>query len=244
MPQSTTALSTAPARRGPSMRLRLRPLQGLEDFHFVVHELYASVQGEGTRTGLPCTFVRLVGCNLRCTYCDTPHAFAGGERMKGEALLAQIARFSPRMVLLTGGEPLLHPGAPSLLSRLCDAGYDVLLETSGSLSTEAVDPRVTTIVDIKLPSSGEEPANDWSNLPRLRAHDEVKFVIGSEADYDYAKRITLEHELVSRCHVLFGCVFGALAPKLLCEWIMRDALPVRLQLQMHKYIWDPKQQGV
>lgn len=244
MPASPTAPAARDTRRGPSMRLRLRPLQGIASFHFVVHELYASVQGEGTRTGLPCTFVRLVGCNLRCTYCDTPHAFAGGQRITGDALLAQIARFAPRMVLLTGGEPLLHPGAPALLSRLCDAGYDVLLETSGSLSTAHVDPRVVIILDVKLPSSGEEPANDWSNLPRLRAHDEVKFVIGSQADYDYAKRITQKHELAARCHVLFGCVFGALAPKTLCEWILRDALPVRLQLQMHKYIWDPKQQGV
>lgn len=230
--------------RGPSRAARLRPLQDLPSGQFVVHELYASLQGEGTRAGLACTFLRLTACHLRCSYCDTPHAFGQGRRHTREQVLDGIAALSPKMVLVTGGEPLLHPEAPALMATLCDRGYEVLLETSGSLCTQAVDPRVVVILDVKLPSSGEAAANLWENMDHLRPHDEVKFVIGTEEDFVYAKRIVAQYALPSRCHVLFGCVFDALSPATLAEWILRDNVPARLQLQMHKYIWNPSQRGV
>lgn len=230
--------------RGPSRAARLRPLQDLPVGQFVVHEIYASLQGEGTRAGLACTFLRLTACNLRCTYCDTPHAFGQGRRQSQAQVLTAIEALSPKMVLVTGGEPLLHTETPALMTTLCDRGYEVLLETSGSLSTEAIDPRIIVILDVKLPSSGEVQANRWDNMARLRPHDEVKFVIGDAQDFDYAKNVIAQYALHTRCHVLFGCVYDALAPATLAEWILRDQVPARLQLQMHKYIWNPSQRGV
>lgn len=237
-------LADAPQARGPSLSKRLLPLVDLAPTQLQIHEIYASIQGEGTHVGLPCTLVRLTACHLRCSYCDTPHAFARGKRMQQDEVLQAVMALSPKLVLITGGEPLLQPAVLPLMQTLCDAGYEVLLETSGSLPIDAVYPRVVRIVDFKTPSSGEVAANAWDNVAHLRSHDEVKFVIGSEADYAWSKQMLYEHKLAERCHVLFGPVFDTIAVHDLVAWMMRDALPVRLQVQLHKYIWHPQTQGV
>ena len=211
----------------------------------VVHEIYASIQGESTFAGLPCAFVRLVGCNLRCSYCDTPQAFYGGRRMARAQVLAEALSPGTPLVELTGGEPLLQPGALPLLAELCDAGRTVLLETSGERDIGAVDARVHRIVDLKAPSSGEVARNRWANLALLTPRDEVKFVLGSRQDYEWARAVVHEHRLEARCGtVLMSTVFGKLEARDVVAWVLADRLPVRFQLQMHKYIWDPAAQGV
>ena len=211
----------------------------------VVHEIYSSIQGESSFAGRPCTFVRLTGCNLRCTYCDTPQAFYGGVRMARAEVLAKALSHGTPLVELTGGEPLLQPGALPLMTELADAGKIVLLETSGERDVSGVDPRVHRIVDLKAPSSGEAARNRWENLPLLTRRDEVKLVLGDRADYEWARGVVREHRLPERVgEVLFSCVFGALDPRRLVEWIVADALPVRFQLQLHKYVWSPTTQGV
>lgn len=211
----------------------------------VVHELYSSIQGESTWAGLPCTFVRTTGCNLRCTWCDTPQAFYGGTRRKRAEVLAEALAFDTPLVELTGGEPLLQPAVLPLLRELCDAGRTVLLETSGERDIAPVDPRVHRIVDLKAPDSGESHRNRWSNLPHLTERDEVKFVLSSERDYLWMRDVLREHALHERVRaVLASTTFGRLAPRQLVEWVLRDKLAVRVQLQMHKYIWAPDAQGV
>lgn len=210
----------------------------------VIHEIYASIQGESTYAGRPCTFVRTSGCHLRCGYCDTPHAFAQGEWRSHDDILREVEGHGLPLVELTGGEPLLQPEVLPLMKRLCDAGYTVLLETSGSLGIDDVDPRVVRIVDFKTPSSKELGANRYEIIPSLRPSDEVKLVLGSREDYLWAKNLVFEHELARRCTVLMGTVFGALAPRELVDWVVADRLPVRVQLQMHKVIWDPDARGV
>ncbi|MEL6546059.1 MAG: radical SAM protein [Myxococcota bacterium] len=210
----------------------------------VVHEIYASVQGESTHAGRPCTFIRLSACHLRCSYCDTPHAFGQGERMSRSAVLDVVRSLEIGLVELTGGEPLLQAEALPLMSELADAGFEVLLETSGALDIRPVDERVKRIVDLKTPSSGEVAANRWDNLEVLRPQDEVKVVIGSRDDYLWAKGALRQHDIAARCPVLFGVVHGALEAEALVEWILEDRLPVRFQLQMHKFIWDPSARGV
>ncbi|MEM6532369.1 MAG: radical SAM protein [Myxococcota bacterium] len=217
--------------------LQAAPANGL-----MVHEIYASVQGESTYAGRPCTFVRLSACHLRCRYCDTPHAFGQGEPMSQAAVLERVAAAGPKLVELTGGEPLLQAEALPLMTALCDTGYEVLLETSGSLDIRPVDPRVIRIVDLKSPSSGEVERNRWDNLDALRPHDEVKLVLGSREDYEWARQVVRERNIP--CPVLMGCVFDSLDPKDLVEWILQDELNVRFQLQMHKFIWDPRARGV
>ncbi|HET6346554.1 MAG TPA: radical SAM protein [Myxococcota bacterium] len=219
-------------------------MQRVPDGGLLLHEVYASVQGESSYVGLPCTFVRTTACNLRCTYCDTPHAFAQGKPWRLVDVEAAIARLAPRLVLVTGGEPLLQPNVLPLMTRLCDRGYTVLLETSGSLDIRPVDPRVVRIVDMKTPSSGEVAANRYDNLAALRPRDELKFVLGGRDDYLWARTLVRERRLHEACTVLFGPVFGALEPRELVDWILADALPVRLQVQVHKYIWDPEVRGV
>jgi 7-carboxy-7-deazaguanine synthase len=211
----------------------------------VVHEIYASIQGESTFAGLPCTFVRLTGCNLRCVWCDTPQAFYGGTRMKrGDVLVRALALGTP-LVELTGGEPLLQPGALPLMIELCDAGREVLLETSGEAPIDRVDRRVRKIMDLKAPGSGECHRNRFSNLQHLSARDEIKFVLKDRADYDWMKETIRDHELEKRVGALLvSCVFGALAPNELVAWVLADRLPVRVQLQLHKYIWGANAQGV
>jgi 7-carboxy-7-deazaguanine synthase len=211
----------------------------------VIHEIYASIQGESTFAGLPCTFVRTTGCNLRCSWCDTPQAFYGGTRLPRAEVLARALATGTELVELTGGEPLLQPGTIPLLAELCDAGRTVLLETSGEADVSRVDPRVHKIMDLKCPGSGESHRNRWSNLEHLGPGDEVKFVLASRVDYEWMRAAIRERDLTRRTpKLLASTVFGSLAPKQLVGWLMEDQLPVRVQLQMHKYIWTPETQGV
>lgn len=211
----------------------------------LIHEIYASIQGESTWAGLPCTFVRTSACNLRCRWCDTPQAFTGGTRMSLEEVLAAALRTGTPLVELTGGEPLLQKGVLPLMTALCDAGRTVLIETSGERDISSVDPRVHRIMDLKAPGSGEHERNRWANIPLLTKRDEVKFVLAGREDYEWARAAVREHQLDQRvASVLMSCVFNELHPRDLVAWVMEDALPVRVQLQMHKYIWAPDATGV
>jgi len=212
--------------------------------NLVVNEVYASVQGESTYAGLPCVFVRLTGCNLRCVWCDTAHAFHEGDRRTVDGVAQQVLGFGLPLVEITGGEPLLQPGVHRLMAMLADAGLTVLLETSGSLDIARVDPRVVRIVDVKCPGSGEAEKNRWENLAQLRPRDELKFIIAGREDYEWACAQVRERGLAERATVLFGPVWGALEPRRLVEWILADRLPVRFQLQQHKYVWPPETRGV
>ncbi|MEO8875580.1 MAG: radical SAM protein [Polyangiaceae bacterium] len=215
-----------------------------EDF-LVIHEIYASIQGESTFAGLPCTFVRTTGCNLRCVWCDTPQAFYGGTRMSREEVLARALETGTALVELTGGEPLLQPATIPLLRDLCDAGRTVLLETSGEADVSSVDPRVHKIMDLKAPGSGESARNRWSNLEHITESDELKVVLASREDYEWLRKILEEKSLIARTpKILASTVFGKLAPKDLVAWVLEDKLPVRVQIQMHKVIWAPDAQGV
>ncbi|MFA6121483.1 MAG: 7-carboxy-7-deazaguanine synthase QueE [Sideroxydans sp.] len=202
-----------------------------------ISEIFFSLQGETSRVGLPTVFVRLTGCPLRCTYCDTTYAFTGGQTMSLQAILQQIAQYSPRYITVTGGEPLAQKNSLLLMRELCDAGYEVSLETGGMLDVSGVDERVSKVVDLKTPASGEMAKNLLSNLEYLNPQDEIKFVLCSEADYQWAQQMMHEHRLSQRCDVLFSPAQGQLAPKDLAEWILRDRLPVRLQVQLHKILW-------
>jgi len=202
-----------------------------------VNEIFYSLQGESTRAGLPCVLIRLTGCHLRCRWCDTAYAFYEGEWLSRAEVLARVAAFGCPLVELTGGEPLLQPGALPLLADLCDAGYEVLLETSGAVDIAPVDSRVRKIVDVKCPGSGEAERNHWPNLDVLRETDELKLVIADEADYLWARDLVRERQLHRRCPVHFSPVAGELDPAMLAAWILRDHLSVRLQLQLHKQLW-------
>ncbi len=203
-----------------------------------INEIFFSLQGETSRTGLPTVFVRLTGCPLRCGYCDTAYAFHEGSTHSIDAVVAEVSRHKTRYVCVTGGEPLAQKYCIALLKRLVDAGFSVSLETSGALDIAPVDARVSRIVDIKTPGSGEVEKNRWSNIALLTAHDEVKFVLCSEDDYRWAVGILHEHKLDTRCPVLFSPVFGDLSATALAEWILRDQLPVRMQIQLHKVLWN------
>ncbi len=207
-------------------------------------EVYASVQGESTWVGVPCVFVRLAGCNLRCTWCDSTFTFKGGQHRSIDEVLEEVAAFGIPLVEVTGGEPLVHRQAIPLMARLLERGHTVLLETSGSRDISAVPEAVHIILDLKPPDSGEEAANLWSNIPLLKSKDEVKFVIASRRDYEWSREKVREHGLDRRCTVLFSPVFGQVAPLDLANWILEDRLPVRFQLQLHKVLWPPDQRGV
>jgi 7-carboxy-7-deazaguanine synthase len=210
-----------------------------------IHEIYESIQGESTFAGLPCTFVRLSRCNLRCRWCDTPQAFEGGTQLARAEVLEKALSFGTPLVELTGGEPLLQPGAIPLLQELCDSGRTVLLETSGERDISQVDPRVHRIMDLKAPGSDESHRNRWENIEQLTERDEVKIVLSDRADYEWAKGVIDEHSLDDRVNaVLLSCVWGELDPKDLVQWVLEDHLPVRVQIQMHKVIWDADTQGV
>ena len=202
-----------------------------------VSEIFHSLQGESTRAGLPTVFVRLTGCPLRCNWCDTGYAFSGGETLPLDAILARIAAFGCPTVCVTGGEPLAQANCLALLTALCDTGYSVSLETSGALDISAVDPRVARIVDLKAPDSGESAKNRWENLDLLHPGDEIKIVLASRADYDWAKSVLAGRQFAVRFPVLLSPVWDTLPPAQLAEWILQDRLPVRMQLQMHKTIW-------
>ncbi|MCY3804232.1 MAG: 7-carboxy-7-deazaguanine synthase QueE [Gammaproteobacteria bacterium] len=220
MAESVTPLNVGP---GP---LRLR-----------VNEIFCSIQGESTSTGIPTIFVRLTGCPLRCHYCDTAYAFTEGRWMSLDQIRARVAGFNLRHVTVTGGEPLAQKNCLELLRELCDLGYVVSLETSGALDISVVDPRVIKVMDLKTPASGESARNRWDNIPHLREQDQVKFVLCDRKDYVWAKSVLLEHELMHRCEVLFSPAFESLEFRQLAEWILEDRLPVRFQLQLHKLLW-------
>ena len=201
-------------------------------------EIFLSLQGEARSIGWPTVFVRLTGCPLRCHYCDTAYAFHGGDWWTFDAILEDVARHGARHVCVTGGEPLAQKRCVALLARLCDAGYEVSLETSGAIDIGDVDPRVSRVLDIKTPASGEVGRNLWSNLPLLTPHDQVKFVICDRADYEWSKGVLAEHRLAATCDVLFSPSFGQVSPRELADWIVADRLPVRFQVQLHKLLWD------
>lgn len=209
----------------------------------VINEIFHSIQGESSHMGRPCVFVRLTYCNLRCSYCDSEYAFYEGKEMDIDEILSIVRGYGCRLVEVTGGEPLWQENVHELLRSLCDEGYEVLLETGGSLSIGGVDPRVKRIVDFKCPSSGMLKKNFWENIEFLKDTDEVKFVIGNREDYEWAKQMIDRHGIMAR-PVLMSVVFGELEPIQLAEWILEDKLTVRFQLQMHKYIWSPETRGV
>ncbi len=210
-----------------------------------VNEIYASVQGESTLAGRPCTFIRLTFCDLRCSWCDTEYAFYEGEKMSLQDIIAEVKRLDIPLVEMTGGEPLMQPGSISLMKQLCDAGFEVMIETGGHRDIGDIDPRVRRIMDIKCPGSGMSEKNRYENIALLTRRDEVKFVLASRADYEWARDKVREYSLPGRVNaVLFSSVFEEAEPKDIVDWILEDHLPVRFQLQMHKFIWDPKKQGV
>lgn len=209
-----------------------------------VNEIFFSIQGEGTRAGLPCVFVRLTGCPLRCSWCDTGYAFDEGERRDEADVLREVLGYPCRLVQLTGGEPLAQPAAFPFVSRLLDAGCRVLVETSGHILLDRLDRRALAIVDVKCPGSGESGRMEWNNLALLKPEDELKFVLKDRADFDWARAVVRERALHERNVVLFSPVHGVLDPGLLARWILDDALPVRLQVQLHKYLWPGIERGV
>jgi len=199
-------------------------------------EIFYSIQGEGRAAGRPCVFVRLSRCNLRCTWCDTTYSFKGGDKFTLVSVIEQVAAYNCRLVEVTGGEPLLQPSVHPLMSTLCDQGYDVMIETSGSLDISTIDPRVHIIMDLKAPGSGEEKRNLWSNIEHLKSTDEVKIVILNREDYEWARNVVLERDLPARCQVIFSPVHGEMDGHTLANWILEDALAVRLGLQIHKFL--------
>ena len=209
-----------------------------------INEIFRSIQGESTRAGLPCTFIRLTGCHLRCTYCDTEHAFYEGSWHSLDDIATRVQELGCPLVEITGGEPLLQPACGALARKLLDAGHTVLCETSGSLPIDRLPERVVRIMDLKCPSSGEVERNDWSNIAKLTPRDEVKFVIGNREDFDWSAEVIRKHHLAKRCQVLISPEFGAIEPRQLAEWILAEAVPARLQLQIHKFIWEPTTIGV
>ncbi len=203
-----------------------------------INEIFFSLQGETSRIGLPTVFIRLTGCPLRRTYCDTSYAFTGGQNMSVAEILRQTTEYTPRYVTVTGGEPLAQKNCLTLLNALCDAGYDVSLETGGALDIGEVDKRVMRVLDIKTPASGEAEKNHWENLPLLTQQDEIKFILCDEHDYQWAKQVMQQHHLTGKCAVLFSPAHGTLNPTQLAEWILRDRLQVRMLLQLHKLLWN------
>lgn len=210
----------------------------------VINEIFHSIQGESTHSGRPCVFVRLTYCNLRCTYCDTEYAFHEGTSLALDEILQRVRVYHTNLVEITGGEPLYQEGVHDLMSVLCNEGYEVLLETGGSLDISCVDARVKRIMDLKCPSSGMLKKNLYTNIEHLRPSDEVKFVIGTRDDFDWAVETMNRYAISDRCTVLMSPVFGELEPVTLAGWILEQKLNVRFQLQLHKYVWEPEARGV
>lgn len=208
-----------------------------------ITEIFFSIQGESSHAGRPCVFVRLTGCNLRCTWCDSEYTFGGGERMSLEDVIARVRSYGCNLVEITGGEPLAQKEAFDLIERLCGDGFEVLIETSGSIDITPVDRRAKLILDVKCPGSGEAEKNRWENLDELRPHDEVKFVIADRGDYDFARRV-IEEKQLDRYTILFSPVWGRMDMKALAEWMLADRVPARFQTQLHKHIWGADVHGV
>jgi 7-carboxy-7-deazaguanine synthase len=223
---------------------RLRPLKGKPEGSLVIHEIYRSLQGESLYAGLPCVFVRLTACHLRCGYCDTQHAFGQGEAIELDEVVARALAHGDPLIEITGGEPLLQPEVYPLMSRLADAGRTVLLETSGAIDIGSVDPRVHIIMDVKTPCSGESGANLDTNLGRLKTSDEIKYVICDRADFDWSVSHIRRHDLAGRFSILVSPAFGRVHPTELADWVLETRLPIRLQLQLHKQLWEPNARGV
>ena len=223
---------------------RLRVLDGKPAGSLVIHELYRSLQGESVYAGLPCVFVRLTACHLRCVYCDTPHAFGQGETIALDDVVARALELGDNLIEVTGGEPLLQAEVYPLMTRLADAGRTVLLETSGAVDIAGVDPRVHIILDVKTPGSGESAANLAVNLNRLKPTDEIKYVVCDRDDFDWTVAHIGRHRLAGRFPILVSPVFGRVDPTDLADWVLDSRLPIRLQVQLHKTLWDPKARGV
>jgi 7-carboxy-7-deazaguanine synthase len=228
----------------PTLANRLAPLAAKPAGQLLIHEIYRSIQGESTFAGLPCVFVRLAVCGQRCRWCDTPHAFKEGTVQAPDEVYAKVLSYRCPLVEITGGEPLHQAEALPLMSRLADAGLTVLLETSGALDVAPVDRRVRIIMDLKCPDSDECENNRWQNLDVLKPTDEIKFVIASRRDFEWTVATIRKHRLDERFAVLVSPVFGEVTPVQLAEWLLASGLPARMQLQLHKYIWDPKARGV
>ena len=209
-----------------------------------VNEIFYSIQGESSKAGLPCVFVRLTYCNLRCTYCDTEYAFYEGKDYSVDEIIEEVKKYNCKLIEVTGGEPLVQNESKELMKQLCDKGFEVLLETAGNMPIEDIDKRVKIIMDLKCPSSGMMKKNLYENTDHLKKTDEVKFVIGTREDYEWSRDILGKYNLNKKCIVLFSCVFDKLEPLTLVNWILEDKLDVRYQLQMHKYIWHPETKGV
>ncbi len=210
-----------------------------------VNEIFYSIQGEGTAAGLPCVFVRLTYCNLRCSYCDTEYAFYEGKDFTIKEIIDEVKKYNCNLVEITGGEPLVQMDeCLDLMKQLCDEGFNVMIETGGSLTIKSIDPRVKIIMDLKCPSSKMEKKNLYENIDYLKKTDEVKFVIGDREDYEWSVNVINKYNLINKCEVLFSVVFGRLEPLQLVNWILEDKLNVRFQLQMHKFIWHPETKGV
>ena len=210
-----------------------------------VNEIFYSIQGEGTSTGLPCVFVRLTYCNLRCTYCDTAYAFYQGKEMTFTEIIDEVKKYDCKLIEITGGEPLVQMDeCLTLMKLLCDNGFEVMIETGGSISIKEIDERVRIIMDLKCPSSGMVKKNLYGNINYLKSTDELKFVIGSREDYDWTLEMIKKYQLINKCEILFSVVFDKLEPVQLVNWILKDKLNVRFQLQVHKFIWHPETKGV
>lgn len=209
-----------------------------------MNEIYYSIQGESSKAGLPCVFVRLTYCNLRCTYCDTEYSFYDGSEKTIDEIIKEVRKYNCNLVEITGGEPLVQNESIDLMHKLCEEGFDVMLETGGSLPIKEIDKRVMIIMDLKCPSSNMMKKNLYENIDYIKKSDEIKFVIGSREDYDWSKEIIEKYKLTQKCSVLFSVVFGKLEPVKLVDWILEDKINVRYQLQMHKIIWHPETKGV
>jgi 7-carboxy-7-deazaguanine synthase len=209
-----------------------------------VNEIYHSIQGESTNAGLPCVFIRLTGCNLRCTYCDTEYAFFEGNERSLDEIIEEVRKYNCKLVEVTGGEPLMQDESIELMKKLCDEDFDIMLETAGNMPIKDVDERVKIIMDLKCPSSGMMSKNLYENVDHLKKKDEVKFVLGNRKDYDWMKEIISKYNIQNKCTLLASVVLGTLEPLTLANWILEDKLDVRFQLQMHKFIWHPETKGV